>query len=573
MIHREFLRSYQRLSDQEQQSIQRTLQLLVGRQTTSGMRVHKVGPFLSLSPNMDLRIIAAGSQDKLTLLYVDHHDKAYAWASRRQPFATVAGIELLPAEFIADRAAPAPAELETLLPLHLEHLALAAKNPEELLDWIVDLSPEWQEWMFRTFVEHEDPRPPLPETSSLTYSSENDSDLMLALQFSLPEWRLFLHPTQDATLHDIDSSSLAITGGPGTGKTIALLRRFLDHPQVPNTKRVLFTYSANLCHYLETVLRYTVGNLPATKMILPLYFLEGDEHAAISTKTHKSYKPKGIWNEYQYTNLRQKWSFSVTDGALHFHDSMSGQTTLVEEILIDEFQDTPENVVAWLRRLRDEGGTRITVAADTAQAIHRAGFYIIQNFIATCQAHYELDYCYRSSRQILAIADTIVQQLHSTFQLRPREKESKRSFALSGPRVIVLKRSDLSAQISACNDIMRNLESRFAANTDSIALIYLQYFNPAFKGHSPEEAALKNHPLLSGYYRFASLTKGKEYLAGVIFVSKTFLAIDTGANGNQLRANTLYVALTRFRDEVTIVYPEGCAIEEALYLSQAAKLP
>ena len=37
-----------------------------------------------------------------------------------------------------------------------------------------------------------------------------------------------------------------------------------------------------------------------------------------------------------------------------------------------------------------------------------------------------------------------------------------------------------------------------------------------------------------------------------------------GEKANELRINTLYVAMTRFRDEVTIVYPSGCAIEDSL---------
>jgi len=37
-----------------------------------------------------------------------------------------------------------------------------------------------------------------------------------------------------------------------------------------------------------------------------------------------------------------------------------------------------------------------------------------------------------------------------------------------------------------------------------------------------------------------------------------------GVEAKRLRINTLYVALTRFRDEVTIVFVEGCAIESQL---------
>jgi hypothetical protein len=106
------------------------------------------------------------------------------------------------------------------------------------------------------------------------------------------------------------------------------------------------------------------------------------------------------------------------------------------------------------------------------------------------------------------------------------------------------------------------METRY--DRSGLVVIYLQYPNPAFKGHSKEEAALKNHPRLGRYYEFASLTKGREFLAGVVFVSSTFLARDMGPGATRLRANTLYVAMTRFRDEMFVIYPDGCPIEPAL---------
>jgi hypothetical protein len=117
-------------------------------------------------------------------------------------------------------------------------------------------------------------------------------------------------------------------------------------------------------------------------------------------------------------------------------------------------------------------------------------------------------------------------------------------------------------QLEVCERILKEYEKRF--DPSDLALIYLQYPNPAFKGPSKEEAALKNHPYLGRFYWFASLTKGLEFLAGVIFVSDSFLARDMGPKASILRANILYVAMSRFRDELIIVYPKGTPIASVL---------
>jgi hypothetical protein len=59
--------------------------------STPGMRFHKVGSFLSISPTMDLRVIAAGSPEAPSFIYVDHHDAAYRGLedTRRLPSAPV----------------------------------------------------------------------------------------------------------------------------------------------------------------------------------------------------------------------------------------------------------------------------------------------------------------------------------------------------------------------------------------------------------------------------------------------------------------------------------------------------
>ena len=84
-IHRNFITSLKQLTLFEQKSIQRIVNQINSNELTSGMRFHKVGHYISISPNLDLRIIALESKASLTLLHVDHHDKAYEWAEKEDP--------------------------------------------------------------------------------------------------------------------------------------------------------------------------------------------------------------------------------------------------------------------------------------------------------------------------------------------------------------------------------------------------------------------------------------------------------------------------------------------------------
>jgi len=135
---------------------------------------------------------------------------------------------------------------------------------------------------------------------------------------------------------------------------------------------------------------------------------------------------------------------------------------------------------------------------------------------------------------------------------------------LVGPDVRLVSSLGLADQVQLCVDTIDDLRSRYADS--EIALIYCQYPNPSFSGESKEENTLKEHPQLRHFYVFASVAKGREYKAGAIFVSNSFMADSEsrGERGIKLRANILYVSLTRFRDEVTVVYPVSCPVKQEI---------
>src|SRR5581483_1776138 len=84
-----FTESLARLTGDEQKAVKITVFDLQANPANPGMSFHKLDKvkdknFWSVRVNSDVRIIVHRSESSLLLCYVDHHDKAYAWAERRK---------------------------------------------------------------------------------------------------------------------------------------------------------------------------------------------------------------------------------------------------------------------------------------------------------------------------------------------------------------------------------------------------------------------------------------------------------------------------------------------------------
>ena len=84
-----FTDSLARLTGEEQKAVKTTAFDLQLNPASPGHRYHKLDKakdknFWSVSVNMDIRLIVHRSEASLLLCYVDHHEKAYAWAERRK---------------------------------------------------------------------------------------------------------------------------------------------------------------------------------------------------------------------------------------------------------------------------------------------------------------------------------------------------------------------------------------------------------------------------------------------------------------------------------------------------------
>ena len=84
-----FTGSLAKLNGDEQKSVKTTAFDLQLNPANPGMQFHKLEKardknFWSVRVSSDIRLIVHKTTGSLLLCYVDHHDKAYAWAERRK---------------------------------------------------------------------------------------------------------------------------------------------------------------------------------------------------------------------------------------------------------------------------------------------------------------------------------------------------------------------------------------------------------------------------------------------------------------------------------------------------------
>ncbi len=264
------------------------------------MQFHKLDKardrnFWSVRVNADIRLIVHRTPGSLLLCYVDHHDKAYAWAERRkleahpatgaaqlveiretvreiaipryvptedQPTAPAAGVPLfnhispevllgygVPSEWLDDVLA---ATEDTLFGLadHLPHEAA-----EALLELATGGKPQVQEGAAEADpFEHPDARRRFRVVT-------NVAELERALAFPWDKWSVFLHPAQRALVEREYSGPARVAGSAGTGKTVVALHRAVHLARTNPEARVLVTtFSVTLARMLIQKLRRLIGD-------------------------------------------------------------------------------------------------------------------------------------------------------------------------------------------------------------------------------------------------------------------------------------------------------------------------
>lgn len=295
-----FTSSLTKLTNEEQKAVKTTSFDLQMNPANPGMKFHRIerskdNNFWSIRVNRDVRIIIHKTNSSLMLCYVDHHDKAYEWASRRR-------IENHPKTGAAQLVEVRESVKEIVVPKYVEEEASTKPDKPPLFvsftddyllgfgvpsDWLEEVKRTNEDSLF-TVLDHlpaeasealleiatggspdqnkpvsaEDPfnHPDAKRRFRIVSSSE---ELQNALEYPWEKWTIFLHPDQSDLVAKSYNGPARISGSAGTGKTIVALHRAVYLAKKDEECRVLLTtYSETLANSLRTKLKRLIGSEP-----------------------------------------------------------------------------------------------------------------------------------------------------------------------------------------------------------------------------------------------------------------------------------------------------------------------
>jgi mRNA-degrading endonuclease RelE of RelBE toxin-antitoxin system len=304
-----FTDSLARLTGDEQKQVKTTAFDLQLSPASPGMRFHKLDRardpnFWSVRVGSDIRLIVHKSANSLLLCYVDHHDKAYAWATRRMlevhPATGAAQFvevrerveeirvpryveERMPPVRVPASAATAPKPLlfaqtpEALLlgfGVPVEWLDEVRKADEDsLLDLVEHLPAEASEALLELATGGTPRAAPVvpPEADPFEHPDAlrrfrvvaSVEALERAFEYPWEKWMIFLHPDQRRFVERDCNGPARVSGSAGTGKTVVALHRAAHLARANADARVLLTtFSEGLATALRTKLRYLIRSEP-----------------------------------------------------------------------------------------------------------------------------------------------------------------------------------------------------------------------------------------------------------------------------------------------------------------------
>jgi mRNA-degrading endonuclease RelE of RelBE toxin-antitoxin system len=311
-----FTDSLSRLTGEEQKAVKTTAFDLQMNPANPGMSFHKLDNakdknFWSVRVNADIRLIVHKTPASLLLCYVDHHDKAYAWAQRRKlethPKTGAAQLveiretvkEILIPVYVQTELALEPASSPAKQPVFSETpdeellgygvpaewlsdvkkatedtlLALADHLPAEAAEALLELATGGKPRVQQPTVEKADPFDH-PDAQRRFRVMSNVEELQRALEFPWEKWTIFLHPEQRQLVEDSFTGPARVSGSAGTGKTIVALHRAAHLARInPDARVLLTTYSDTLANALNVKMTRLLGNEPRLAERLDIYSL------------------------------------------------------------------------------------------------------------------------------------------------------------------------------------------------------------------------------------------------------------------------------------------------------------
>ncbi len=317
-----FTQSLIKLTAQEQKAAKITTYDLQTDPSSPGLKMHRIekskdANFWSVRVNDDIRIIIHKTAANILLAYVNHHDDAYKWASKRkiEQHPSTGAMQIVEIRELVedvviknsvDKNNSEETEVETseieepitippidnakskkVLPKLFDNLRkfelMSFGVPEDWVDLVRDadeesifeviphLPQEAQEALLCLAV-GEAPKPiVVPEIADETGFEHPDAmrrfrllntpdELRIALEYPWDKWAVFLHPSQQTTVDKDFSGPAKVSGSAGTGKTIVTIHRAHSLAKLhPGKKVLLTTFSKALANSLKAKINILIG--------------------------------------------------------------------------------------------------------------------------------------------------------------------------------------------------------------------------------------------------------------------------------------------------------------------------
>jgi hypothetical protein len=319
-----FTDSLARLTGDEQKAVKTTAFDLQLDPSSGGMRFHKLDRakdknFWSVRVSADIRLIVHKTPGSLLLCYVDHHDAAYDWASRRKlqthPKTGAAQLveirETVQQVFIpVYQEEPTPRPKAAARPLFIgmtddelmgygvpaEWLADVRQATEETLLPLADHLPAEAAEALLEFATGGKPRVPPPVQIGGNPFEHPDArrrfrvmakveELARALDYPWDKWTVFLHPEQREWVERDYAGPARVSGSAGTGKTIVALHRAAHLARAnPDARVLLTTFTDTLANALHTKLKRLLSSEPRLAERIDVYSLD-----AIGQRLYKAH--------------------------------------------------------------------------------------------------------------------------------------------------------------------------------------------------------------------------------------------------------------------------------------------
>src|SRR5438034_8656044 len=307
-----FTDSLARLTGDEQKVVKTTAFDLQLNPVNPGMSFHKLAKakdkrFWSVRVSQDIRLIVHRTDDSLLLCYVDHHDKAYAWAEQRRlethpatGAAQLVEIRERVQEIVVPAYVPLPQTAVAHKPLfaHMPHeqllaygvptewlsdvrqatedtiLGLADHLPAEAAEALLELATGGTPQQAQTAPTAADPFEH-PDAQRRFRVVADVDELARALEYPWERWTVFLHPAQRELVERRFGGPARIAGSAGTGKTVVALHRAAHLARAnPEARILLTTFSETLASALRTKLARLIGTEPRLRERIDVDALE-----------------------------------------------------------------------------------------------------------------------------------------------------------------------------------------------------------------------------------------------------------------------------------------------------------